>query len=70
MACVPTRAPRSAGAHLLLEPKTTTRWGARAFSKAVPVLWNTLPSNIKKTAVSLASFEIGLNTYVFKAAFL
>ena len=35
---VPTRALRSAGANLLLEPKTNTRWGARAFSKAAPVL--------------------------------
>ena len=58
---VPTRALRSAGANLLLEPKTNTRWGARAFSKAAPVLWNTLPSTIK-TAPSLASFKLGLNT--------
>ena len=66
---VPTRALRSAGANLLLEPKTNTRWGARAFSKAAPVLWNTLPSTIK-TAPSLASFKLGLKTYLFKAAFL
>ena len=26
-AYVPTRSLRSAGAHLLLEPKSTTRWG-------------------------------------------
>ena len=39
--------------------KTTTRWGARAFSKAVPVLWNNLPSTIT-TAASLASFKTGL----------
>ena len=68
-AYVPTRSLRSAGAHLLLEPKTTTRWGARAFSKTTPVLWNTLPSAIKATC-SLASFKIGLKTYLFKAAFL
>ena len=66
---VPTRTLRSAGSHLLLEPKTTTRWGARAFSKAAPVLWNTLLSTIK-TAPSLASFKLGLKTYLFKAAFL
>ena len=68
-AYVPTRTLRSAGAHLLLEPKTATRWGARAFSKAAPSLWNTLPTTIKTTA-SLASFKIGLKTYLFKAAFL
>ena len=68
-AYVPTRTLRSAGAHLLLEPKTTTRWGARAFCKAAPSLWNTLPTTIK-TAASLASFKIGLKTYLFKAAFL
>ena len=68
-AYVPTRTLRSAGAHLLLEPKTTTRWGARAFSKAAPVLWNTLPTTLR-TAASLASFNIGLKTYLFKAAFL
>ena len=66
---VPTRALWSAGANLLLEPQTNTRWGARVFSKAAPVLWNTLPSTIK-TAPSLASFKLGLKTYLFKAAFL
>ena len=66
---VPTRALRSAGANLLLEPKTNSRWGAQAFSKAAPILWNTLPSTIK-TAPSLASFKLGLKTYLFKAAFL
>ena len=66
---VPTRTLRSAGAHLLLEPKTATRWGARAFSKAAPVLWNALPSTIR-TAHSLASFKLGRKTYLFKAAFL
>ena len=65
---VPTRELRSAGAHLLLEPKTATRWGARAFSNTAPVLWNTLPSSIK-TAASLASFKMGLKTYLFKVAF-
>ena len=50
---VPTRALRSAGAYLLLEPKTTTRRGAQAFSKSAPVLRNTLPSTVK-TAASLA----------------
>ena len=68
-AYVPTRTLRSAGAHLLLEPKTTTRWGARAFSNSAPVLWNTLPTTLK-AAASLASFKIGLKTYLFKAAFL
>ena len=66
---VPSRSLRSAGANLQLEPKTTTRWGARAFSKAAPVLRNTLPSTIKPAA-SLASFKMGLKTYLFKAAFL
>ena len=68
-AYVPTRTLRSAGAHLLLEPNTTTRWGARAFSKAAPVSWNTLPTTIR-TAASLAGFKIGMKTYLFKAAFL
>ena len=45
--------------------ETAARWGARAFSKAAPVLWNTLSSTIK-TASSLASFKIGLATYLFK----
>ena len=47
--------------------KSTIRWGARAFSKVAPVLWNTLPATIK-TAHSLASFKLGLKTYLFKAA--
>ena len=61
-ACVPNRTLKSTGAHLLLEPKTTTRWGARAFSKAAPVLCNTQSSALK-AAASLASFKIGL-TYL------
>ena len=61
---VPTRSLRSAGAHLLFEPKTTTRWGARAFSNTAPVLWNTLPSTIK-AAASLACFKIGLKTFIY-----
>ena len=36
--------------------------------EATPVLWNTLPTTIK-TAASLASFKIGLKTYLFKGAF-
>ena len=56
---------RLAGAHLLLEPKTTTR----AFSKTAPVLWIILLSTIKN-APSLASFKLGLKTYLYKAALL
>ena len=69
-AYLPNRALRSAGAHLLLDPNTTTtQWEAQAFSKAAPVLWNTLPTTIK-TAPSLATFKLGVRTYLFKAAFL
>ena len=50
---VPTRSLRSAGAHLLIEPKTTTRWGARAFSKAAPVLWNTAINHKSCSFISL-----------------
>ena len=60
---------RSLATTKLLEPKTTTRWGPWAFNKAAPVLWNTESSTIK-IAPSLASFKLGLKTYLFKAAFL
>ena len=50
---VPTRSLKSADAHLLIEPKTTTRWGARAFSKAAPVLWNTAINHKSCSFISL-----------------
>ena len=41
----------------------------RAFHKAAPVLWNTLPPTVK-TASSSARFKTELKTHLFKAALL
>ena len=54
--------------HLLLVPMTRSTWRDRAFSKAVPVLWNVLPSSIR-TAESVDCFKSSLKTYLFTRAF-
>lgn len=56
---------RSAGAKHLLVPKTrTAHYGDRAFCRVGPVLWNSLPPNIR-TKESLSTFKSALKTHLF-----
>jgi hypothetical protein len=64
----PGRALRSKDSHLLCVPRTKHSWGDRAFSKAGPVLWNSLPLNIR-TAPSFATFKSRVKTHLFNIAF-
>ena len=62
------RCLRSCDRYLLCVPPKRHSWGDRAYSKAAPLLWNTLPLDIKSTP-SLTPFKSMLKTYLFKKAF-
>ena len=65
----PTRALRSADAHLLEVPRCRLRTqGEKAFSSAAPRLWNNLPLAMRATD-SPSSFKKQLKTFLFKRAF-
>ena len=47
-----SRALRSAGSHLLVEPRSrTVRYGDCSFAKAAPALWNKLPVSLHKNII-------------------
>jgi len=62
----PTRLLRSSDAPLLTVPRTQTALAARAFSVAVPTVWNGLPSNVR-SCDSLFTFRRHLKTHYFTA---
>ena len=53
---------------VLNEPYVKTTYGARAFCKAGPQLWNSLPSEIRECS-SLETFKSRLKTYLFNEAY-
>jgi hypothetical protein len=60
---------RSSGQKLLVVPRTTRKtFGDRAFSKAGPVVWNSLPLNIRETS-NVSTFKKLLKTFLFTKAF-
>ena len=62
----PRRALRSTGSALLCVPRhNLERYGRRSFSCAGPVLWNSLPEDMR-LADSLNSFKSHLKTHYFK----
>ena len=65
----PRRALRSAGSAQLCVPRhNLERYGRRSFSCAGPVLWNSLPEDMR-LADSLDSFKSHLKTHYFKLAY-
>ena len=65
----PRRALRSTGSALLCVPRhNLERYGRRPFSCAGPVLWNSLPEDMR-LADSLNSFKSHLKTHYFKLAY-
>ena len=63
------RALRSTGSALLCVPRhKLERYGRRSFSCAGPVLWNSLPEDMR-LADSLNSFKSHLETHYFKLAY-
>ena len=55
--------------HLLTVPRTRTLIGSRAFRVAGPVVWNSLPADLRSTDLSLSSFKSHLKTVLFINAF-
>jgi len=53
---------------LLQAPHTRTAYGSRAFSSAVPAIWNNLPTSFIE-ANSLPAFRRRLKTHLFTVAF-
>lgn len=65
----PSRALRSQSKNLLSIPQTRLKsFGDRAFCKAAPTLWNSLPLDIR-SCKSVATFKSKLKTYLFKKAY-
>ena len=65
----PSRAPRLTDSALLCVPRhKLERYGRRSFSCAGPVLWNSLPEDMR-LADSLNSFKSHLKTHYFKLAY-
>ena len=56
-----SRVLRSTGFHLLSDCWVKTHSGTRAFSVAVPILWNSLPRHVKSSN-SIVSFQYYLKT--------
>ncbi len=66
---LPTYNLRNYDDFLLVEPRTKLKtYGDRAFSKAAPFLWNSLPIDIRKSP-NVTCFKQRLKTYLFKLAF-
>ena len=59
---------RSSTSQQLSIPGTKLNLDKRAFSVAVPIIWNELPTTLE-SCESLASFRKNLKTYLFKIAF-
>ena len=60
----PSRNLRSSDLHLLTVPFVKTAFGRRSFSYAAPVIWNSLPLQLRMST-SLSSFHRGLKTFLF-----
>ena len=61
----PVRSLRSANSGLLSVPVCNKSWGERAFARAGPSLWNSLPLSLRKTS-SKDLFKSELKTYLFQ----
>ena len=61
----PVRNLRSGRKDLFVVPPVFTKtYGERSFSRAAPVLWNELPSNIKSIN-TVEKFKSALKTHLF-----
>lgn len=65
----PTRSLRSSSKRLLVVPRYNLKtYGGRAFSVNGPMLWNSLPNNIRETE-TLSTFKNQIKTFLFKRSF-
>jgi Reverse transcriptase (RNA-dependent DNA polymerase)/Endonuclease-reverse transcriptase len=67
----PTRELRSSSRrpNLLQVPNVKTVFGSRAFCHAAPAVWNSLPTEIMDTALSLATFKSRLKSHLYNQSF-
>ena len=65
---IPPRTLRSSTATLLLERPSRTVIASRAFSRAAPSVWNSLPRDIRVSS-SLGQFKSQLRRYLYQQAF-
>jgi len=56
---------RSAYTRQLIIPRTRTSYGDRSFAVHGPVMWNSLPHDLRSTDLSLATFRNRLKTFLF-----
>lgn len=65
----PVRTLRSSSSiHFTIPPVRLATMGSRAFSRAAPWLWNSLPADLRNID-SLPHFKIKLKTHLFKVAY-
>ena len=65
---IPARSLRSsADISRLVIPRTKTKFQERPFSVAAPIMWNSLPSEIR-TSATIDTFKSKLKTYLFNRA--
>ncbi|KAK2194224.1 hypothetical protein NP493_1g02007 [Ridgeia piscesae] len=65
-----SRQLRSTSSNPLYIPRVKTKAGTRAFSVAVPTVWNSLPASVNQKVINIiASFRRRLKTYLFNAAY-
>ena len=65
----PSRSLRSMDSRQLVVPRTKTKFAGNAFAHSAPVLWNTLPDNLRCSTHSLATFKKSLKTHLYEHAF-
>jgi len=65
VAAADRRQLRSSDVATFVVPRTNTRLGDRAFPVAEPRLWNSLPSNLRHSDLTLHQFRRALKTYLF-----
>ena len=69
---VQRRSLRSGSEHRLQVPPNIPRletFGARAYEMSAPILWNSLPRDLRDPELSLEAFKTKLKTHYFNQAY-
>jgi len=61
----PTTVLRSSDMDTCLEQRTNTRPGDRSFAAAGPGVWNSLPTQLRESDITLGQFRRALKTRLF-----
>jgi len=60
---------RSVGRGNMFVPRTRTLLGRRSFRVAAPLIWNSLPGDLRSTTISREQFRARLKTNLFSQAY-